>query len=160
MTGSAAEARRYALRLLAYRGRSEKELRERLERKGYGADVIATVTDDLRNAGFIDDAVLASGLVRQAREGKLLGCHAARLFIERRGVGRDLAEAVMEYDEGEELSTLRKLIGKKTRLSGVPRTPREKQRLWNFLSRKGYSTRLIRKAMNDPDNEPDIDEEA
>ncbi|MDA8084971.1 MAG: RecX family transcriptional regulator [Nitrospiraceae bacterium] len=160
MTGSAPEARRYALRLLAYRGRSEKELRERLTRKGYGTDVIAAVTADLRNAGFIDDAVLASGLMRQAREGKLLGCRAARFFIERRGVGRDLAEAVMEYDEDEELSTLRKLIGKRTRLSGVPQTPREKQRLWNFLARKGYAARLIRKAMNDPDDEPDIDEEA
>lgn len=156
MTGSAPEARRYSLKLLAYRGRSEQELRERLLRKGFDACVTESVIEDLKTAGFIDDALLAAGLKRQAREGRLLGHNAARLFLQRRGVARDVVESVMDYDEEDELRTLRKLIEKKTRLSGAPQTPRDRQRLWNFLVRKGYSTGVIRRAMNNPD----FDEEA
>lgn len=129
---------------------------ERLVRKGFAQDVISTTIEDLKKAGFIDDRALAVGLKRQAYEGKLLGHGAARIFMYRRGLTREVVDAVLQYDEDEELQTLRRLLEKKTRLSGEVRTPVERRKLWNFLLRKGYSTSIIRRAIQ----EIDFDEEA
>jgi hypothetical protein len=54
-----AEARRGALeaaqRLLTYRPRSERELRQRLRRKGFDAPVVAETLAKLREHGYVDD---------------------------------------------------------------------------------------------------------
>jgi regulatory protein len=156
LIGSAPEAKRYSLKLLAYRGRSEQELRERLDRKGFEEDIIESVTRDLKKAGFIDDAQLAINLKRQAQEGRLLGYHAVRLFLLKRGLSRDVVDAVLAYDQEEELHVLQRLLEKKMRLTDDRQTPAGRQRLWNFLIRRGYSTDIIRRAMKDID----LDEEA
>jgi regulatory protein len=156
LTGSAPEAKRYSLKLLAYRGRSEQELRERLARKGFEESVIESVTVDLKKAGFINDAQLAVSLKRQAREGRFLGYHAARIFLLKRGLAREVVDAVLDYDQDDELNALRRLLEKKNRLADDGQTPAGRQRLWNFLVRKGYSTDIIRRAMK----EFDFDEEA
>ncbi|MBA4372873.1 MAG: hypothetical protein C0402_08405 [Thermodesulfovibrio sp.] len=156
MTGSAPEAKKYALKLLAYRGRSEQELRERLLRKGFEERVIETVTRDLKRAGFIDDTALAVSLKRQAQEGRLLGHHAVRIFLLKRGLSRDIVDAALSYNQDDEMNSLRRLLEKKMKLSDDRQTPAGRQRLWNFLVRRGYSTESIRRAMKDFD----FDEEA
>jgi len=52
-------ARARAQRYLAARPRSEFEVRTRLERYGYGPEVIAPVMEGLRRSGLIDDASFA-----------------------------------------------------------------------------------------------------
>lgn len=156
MTGSAREAKRYSLKLLACRGRSEQELRERLARKGFEEAVVESVTQALKESGFIDDAQLAVSLKRQAREGRLLGHHAARIFLLKRGLSREVVDEVLDNDPDDELHSLRLLLEKKKGLADDRQTPAARQKLWNFLVRKGYSTETIRRAMK----EFDFDEEA
>lgn len=156
MTGSAPEAKRYSLKLLAYRGRSEQELRERLLQKGFSASVIEAVTNELKGSGFINDAQLAVNLKRQAREGRLLGHQAAKLYLLKRGLSRDVVDEVLAYDREDELSVLLRLLEKKARQAPDLETPAGRRRFWNFLVRKGYSTDIIRRAMKDFD----FDEEA
>lgn len=156
MTGSAREAKRYSLKLLACRGRSEQELRERLARKGFEKTVIESVTHDLKKSGFIDDVQLAVNLKRQAREGRLLGRRAARIFLLKRGLSREVVDNVFDDDQDDELDSLQLLLEKKTGLADDRQTPAGRRRLWNFLVRKGYSTDAIRRAIQ----EIDFDEEA
>jgi len=156
LTGSAPEAKRYALKLLAYRGRSEQELGERLARKGFESDVIESVTRDLKKAGFIDDTQLALSLKRQAREGRLLGHRATRIFLLKRGLSREVVDAVLDYDQDDELNVLQRLLEKKARSADDMQTLAGRRRFWNFLVRKGYSTEVIRRVMK----EFDFDEEA
>ena len=47
--------------LLNYRSRSEKELRERLEKKGFSENHIASTLKHLKEAGYLDDHALAHG---------------------------------------------------------------------------------------------------
>jgi len=92
LTGSAAKARLYALTLLRYRGRSEKELRDRLRKKGYQqVDIDATVVN-LRDSGFLDDKALAENLKRQAMTNKLLGFDGARRLMQQRGLPRQIID--------------------------------------------------------------------
>jgi regulatory protein len=68
--------RKAALRLLATRGRSARELEQRLVRRGFEADAIDAVLAELRADGWLDDAAharaVAERLVRDAPAGAAL----------------------------------------------------------------------------------------
>jgi regulatory protein len=149
LTDSSNEARRYSLRLLSYRARSEKELRERLEKKGFSDKSIATAVSALKDSGFIDDAALAGQLRRQAVEVKLLGFGPAKAYMLKRGLPGDIIESVLHRDEDEELENAYKLVEKKRKTMGNYLTAGERKKLWNFLARRGYSFETIRKALKD-----------
>ncbi len=149
MTDSPDEARRYSLRLLSYRARSEKELRSRLERKGFSERSISPVIRFLKEAQFLDDAALAEQLRRQALDVKLLGFSSAKNHMIRRGLPKDIVEATLDFDEDEELRNAQKLVDKKLKSMGNYLTAKEKKKLWNYLARRGYSFGTIRKALKD-----------
>lgn len=147
MTGSAAKARLYALTLLRYRGRSEKELRDRLRKKGYQQEDIDATVVNLRDSGFLDDEALAENLKRQAMTNKLLGFDGARRFMQQRGVPRQIIDRALTYDEETELRSIEKLIDKKQRAIEKYPEPKRTRSLIGFLMRKGYPLHIIRKAL-------------
>jgi regulatory protein len=155
LTDSANDARLYALKLLGYRGRSEKELRERLVRKGFREDIIDRTVLHLKEAGLIDDRALAVNLKIQAFERKLLGYEGAKSFLLKRGLSRPVVESALDYDEDTELENAVKFLGKKmTSMENYPARDK-KRKLWNLLARRGYSSGVMRKAMK----EFNVDEE-
>ena len=147
MTGSAAKARLYALTLLRYRGRSEKELRDRLRKKGYQQEDIDATVVNLRDSGFLDDEALAENLKRQAMTNKLLGFDGARRFMQQRGLPRQIIDQALTYDEETELRSIEKLIDKKQRTIEKYPEPKRTRSLIGFLMRKGYPLHIIRKAL-------------
>lgn len=149
MTDSANDARLYALRLLGYRGRSKKELRERLQRKGFRQDIIDRTLVRLGKAGLIDDAALAVNLKRLAFEEKLLGYKGAKSFMLERGLSLPVVESAIRYDEDLEMENAVRVLDKKmVSMENYPARER-KRKLWNLLARKGYSRGVIRRAMRD-----------
>jgi regulatory protein len=147
LTGSAAKARLYALTLLRYRGRSEKELRDRLRKKGYQQEDIDATVVNLRHSGFLDDEALAENLKRQAMTNKLLGFDGTRRFMQQRGVPRQIIDQALTYDEETELRSIEKLIDKKQRTIEKYPEPKRTRSLIGFLMRKGYPLHIIRKAL-------------
>jgi len=149
LTDSASEAKLYALRLLGYRGRSERELRDRLDRKGFRPDLINRTVLQLKQAGLIDDVALAANLRRLAFERRLLGHKGARSFMLKRGLPLSVVESALDYDEGTDLeNAVRFLDKKRTSMENYTAVER-KRKLWNLLARRGYSPGVIRKAMRD-----------
>lgn len=147
MTDSAGNARSYALLLLRYRGRSEKELRERLKKKGFQAEETDAAVAYLLDAGFLDDRALAENLKHQALNNKLLGFEGARRFMQLRGLSKEIIGEALEYHEDAELQNIRKLIEKKQRSVSRYPEPKRTRSLMGSLMRKGYSPALIRKAL-------------
>jgi len=146
LTGSAVK---YAIRLLAYRGRSEQELRDRLAQKGFGEDIISGAIRELKQAGFIDDLAFAGQMRRYAIEQKLLGTEGVRRFLLRKGIRRETVDAVIGFDEEAEFANILKLAEKKLRGSGLSPDPASMKRLWAFLVRRGYAPHVIRKALRE-----------
>jgi regulatory protein len=66
LTDSHDKAKKYAFKLLSYRGRSEQELKERLIKKGIRKAVASSTVKDLKQLGLIDDRSLAETLKREA----------------------------------------------------------------------------------------------
>jgi regulatory protein len=149
LTDSAAKAKKYAFRLLGYRSRSEKELEDRLQQKGFSGDEISFALKQLKEAGYIDDYALAMDLKRQAYDHKLFGYARTKKLLIDRGVPVQIVNAALMYDEEAETGKIRKLIGKKLRtLENYP-ADRRKKKLWDFLVRKGYSFSTINEVFRD-----------
>lgn len=147
MTASAGKARSYALLLLRYRDRSEKEMRERLKKKGFQSDEIEAAVEYLRGAGYLDDRALADNLMRQALANRLLGFEGARRYMRDRGLSGDVINEALAYDEQTELQNIARLLEKKRKTLERYPEPKRTRSLVAFLMRKGYRLSVIRKAM-------------
>ena len=147
MTDSAAEAKKYALTLLSYKGRSERELQERLKGKGFSENNINAALGALKQAGYVNDLAYAEELARQARDNRLLGRPAALRYLLGRGIPEDIAEEVLSIDEEAEDNRLRKLIAKRLKTSGSYEEIGRDRRLWAFLARRGYKFSTIKSAL-------------
>lgn len=137
------KARQYALRLLSYRGRSVRELEERLRRKGFPEYVVSFTIRHLKHTGLIDDKALAEALKREAMTTKFLSQYGARRFMLARGISREIVDSIFSPDEKEDIKNANRLVDKKLRIIENPPTEKIKRRLHNLLFRKGYSLETI-----------------
>jgi regulatory protein len=149
LTDSAASARKYAFKLLGYRNRSEKELEERLQKKGFTADQISDAVRQLKKAGYLDDYALALDLKRQASDNKLFGHYRTKKFLLDRGVPDEIVDSALTYDEEAESEKIRKLIDKKLRIMGKYPDKNFRRKLFEYLIRKGYSFSTIKKSLRE-----------
>jgi regulatory protein len=143
------KARQYAIKLLSYRGRSEKELEERLRKKGISEAVIHNTIRYLKDSGLVDDVSLAETLKREAFSTKMYSQYAARRFLLQRGIPHDITDAVFHNDGNDDIANARRLADKKLRtLSNYPAMT-AKRRLYYLLSRRGFSPEIIRTVCNE-----------
>ena len=133
-----AAARDHALLLLSQRPHSQKELRDKLIRKGEDADASDAAIAWLSEHGYLDDAAYAGTVVRHySRKG--YGAQRVRAELYRRGVPRELWD-----DALEELSEPDDQIDRflRSRLKN-PEDKKEVQKLSAALLRRGYSWEYI-----------------
>ncbi len=134
-----------ALRLLAYRPRSESELRERLARRGLPAPVIDDTVARVREQGLLDDAAFAAYWVEsrsrmRPRSRRLLARELSAKGVERRTALR-AAEAVNDAEAAYEAGSRRLRA-----LSGLDY--REfRRRLGDLLLRRGFDYETAREAV-------------
>jgi regulatory protein len=152
------KAKQYALKLLSYRSRSEKELINRLKRKGISEPVASSAVSYLKDIGLINDFSLAEALKREALSTKLLSQNGAKKFILNRGIPHDIVDIIFSKDENIDFDNARNIIDKKLRI--LKDYPHEvvKRKLYNLLSRRGYSYETIMKVLKEKkfNNEEDL----
>lgn len=141
----------FSLKLLGYRMRSQRELRQRLSRKGFTRTEEDEAIAKLVGLGYIDDAATARALRDQAERVKLLGHSGARNFLWTRGIGKEDSEQALEgYDE--EAAALKLLERKQRALAGLP-IHVARRRLAGYLGRRGFSgeslSRMLRLALDE-----------
>lgn len=146
MSAAAPDPRAHALRLLARREYSRAELRDRLSRAGYGAEQIDSTLDALAREGWQNDARYAEMLGRT----RLCQGHGPLRLR------RDLARAGVDPEQLpipqadwliQARAALRKRFG-----DARAGNRREWERRARFLAGRGFTSELIRRALDgDPD---------
>ena len=138
---AAAAARDHALLLLSQRPHSQKELRDKLVRKGEDADAADAAILWLSEHNYLDDARYAASVVRHYSQ-KGYGAQRVRAELQRRGVPRELwDEALTELSEPDD--QIERFL--RSRLKN-PEDKKEVQKLSAALLRRGYSWEDIRAA--------------
>ncbi len=139
-----------ALRLLGVRARSRTEMRERLMRKGFEADVVDEVMARLERHNLLDDEEFASEWVRSRHLNSGKGRLALRHELRTKGVDESIiSEALADIDPDDERTIASGLVARKLTPSvvdriGDDRAERDKamRRLVGMLVRRGYSQSL------------------
>ena len=156
-----------ALRLLAARGRSIRELRRRLVMAKEPEPSIDLAIERLTSSGLLDDAEYA----RQVARSRIVGRgHAPRRLkqeLAKRGVARDVADRAIDLvmsedaapgsfgaDAGIDLTaTIEKLARRKLRSLASVDSQTRSRRLYAFLARRGYESGDIRAVLSRLDAE-------
>ena len=148
LKGSHNEARNYALKLLNYRSRSKKEMCERLEKKGFDSGQINGAIKFLEDTGLLKDSVVAQELFRNASERKYLGRKGIEMFLNKRGIDRELIRDTLSSHTWEmEKEAALKLLQKKLKTLKKYSGNVVRRRLWGMLQRRGFSADIINKTV-------------
>lgn len=148
-----------ALNFLAYRPRSEGEIRQRLRRHGIEDDVIERVIERLRGWHYVDDADFARRWIENRATHRPRGTRLLAQELRSKGIARDLASEALEEAEVDEVADALTLARQRLRqLSGLEDAVRER-RLSGFLGRRGYGFDVIRQVLATIRDEAGNDEE-
>ena len=141
-------AHAYALRLLAARPYSVRDLRRRLARREYSAEESDQTVDRLCASGLLDDARYAeqfarSRLVNDAASPRRVVQMLVRYGVER-GIAERAAASVVREEEVDVRAAAERVARKKMSSLGdlEPRVAR--RRLYAFLARRGFDVDVIR----------------
>lgn len=140
-----------AWRLLAVRPRSERELRERLLRRGLSDPAVSAVIGELRARGLVDDRRFADAWVRDRLALRPAGRLRLRYELTTRGVGRDVVEAVLAQalPAGDELTLARQVASARLRrYRGLPAEVASR-RLAGVLLRRGFAPSVVARVLRD-----------
>lgn len=145
------KARADALRLLRFRPRSVKEMAGRLKQKGHRGIIIARAIDELESKGLLDDKTFAKlwigDRISLKPAGKSLIVRELRAKgLEEKTIESAFAEYKDLFDEVELAGPLarRKIAG----LKGLE-PEKAKKKVFDFLTRRGFSCNTIWKVIKD-----------
>ena len=140
-----------ALRLLARRPRSERELGQRLRLRGVPADVAEEEVGRLRQAGLLNDEAFAEQWVGERQSGAPRSRRLLRYELLGRGVRAELADkAVASVDDRTAALALARR--RAARLEGLE-FRQFSQRLAGFLERRGFGYAEVEEAVRTVWNE-------
>ena len=141
---ASSRAKRDALRFLAYRGRSQAEVRRRLEQR-HTEPVINQVIDQLLAEGYLNDAAFAEEWRRHRERRRPRGQGIIRRELLKLGVDAEVVrEALDGFDDAG--NAYRAGLSLARRLQGSEYTA-FRRRVWPYLQRRGFDHSVIRDAV-------------
>ncbi|QJA00736.1 regulatory protein RecX [Leifsonia sp. PS1209] len=128
---------------------SRWELEQVLAKREIDPAVAQAELDRLESVGLLDDAALAVTLVYTQHNRKGLGRSAIAQELNRRHIAPELIEeALAEIADDDELERATELAMKRVGQLSTYDDETAKRRLHGFLARKGYSSAIVRQAMD------------
>jgi regulatory protein len=132
-----------SLEWLLYRPHSEREFRDYLYRKKVEPEQIDSLVAEFTGKGYLDNAKFAVWFTElQGRRGKSDRAIRSELF--KKGIGRELADEVLQSGAGDERQRLRAIIDKKQKLS---RYKNDQQKLTQYLVGQGFGWQLVKEEL-------------
>ena len=138
---SAAELRARALRLLARREHSRKELERKLSPYAESSEALEVLISELKTKSQLSEARFAEERARQLS--RKYGAARIRQDLKSKGVGEELVEHVSS--EGD-LERARAILERKYRQPAATRDERAKR--MRFLQSRGFSSDIIFKLLS------------
>lgn len=140
-------AKDYAAKLLSFCDRSEKEIREKILKKGYSEAECEEAIAFCREYGYIDDTRFAEHFVHDAVQLKKLGKSRIEMELRQKGIAPDILKEAVE-DIGDEREVLKSEIER--RFGNLDFSDKKvKNKVLGYFARRGFKLRDIFYAMNE-----------
>ena len=143
-------AKEKALKLLAVRPRSEKELRQKLLQKGFTGKIVFEVISDLKKVDLINDEKFAESWAFSRLANKPMGRFLLKQELFRKGIKKELIEEVIKksFEDEKEIELAKKLLDKRKKLFQNLEDRKVQKKLSDFLLRRGFSYEIVNKVMH------------
>ena len=141
------EAKRIALAYLNYRARSEKEIRERLQKEDIPEPIILRTLEYLKELKLVDDEAWSKSFVNDKLVRKSVSSKQLEYGLKQKGVPKEVIEETIanlnaeESDEDRAMKAAEKRWPRILRSDTDPR--KQKQKLYTFLAGRGFSFEVI-----------------
>ena len=159
-----------ALGLLSLCDRTKKDLKDRLLKKGYAAEVINRVIRGLESEGYINDELFAFKFTYDAVMRKCLGPGIVRQGLQEKGISREIIDDAVRriFQDNDEKSIARKAVmkihlrfgallsGGKEKGKMAETRLKEIKRLSDYLRRRGFSYDIIGETIREIEKENDV----
>ena len=143
-------AENVSMHALTRRGMSRWELEKTLLSRELDEEVVEAELDRLEGVGLLDDATLAETFVRTQHDRKGLGRGAITAELRRRHIDQEHIDAALEQvDDDDEQTRATELAVKRAGQLSSYDLETAKRRLHGFLSRRGYSSAVVRAAIDE-----------
>ena len=143
-------AENVSMHALTRRGMSRWELEKTLMSRELDEEVVEAELDRLEGVGLLDDATLAETFVRTQHDRKGLGRGAITAELRRRHIDQEHIDAALEQvDDDDEQTRATELAVKRAGQLSSYDLETAKRRLHGFLSRRGYSSAVVRAAIDE-----------
>jgi regulatory protein len=139
-----------AIRLLTYKPRAVKELRERLLEKLWADEkTVDEVIEKLSSYGYLDDGRLAVDLASSKLRQKPVGKIRLRQTLIRKKLDKETIDKALEqtFVDMPEAELIDRAIESRLKTRGKPKTREEAKKLFDFLMRRGFNYELVREKM-------------
>jgi len=141
------EAKETALRFLSFRRRTEKEIKDRLKRKGFDEKIIRHTIDKLKEYDLINDFEFAQSWVKERLAHRPRGKKLLQQELWKKGIKKEIIDRVIEKlcrdEDRSALQLLEKIKGRYRNLE--PKVA--KRRMFGLLLRRGFSYETAKNAV-------------
>jgi regulatory protein len=132
-----------AVRYIGYRPRSEAELRNRLERRGFSADIIDKVVIRLKEQGLVDDVAFARFWTENRESFRPRSQSLTALELKQKGITNEIIKQSVSAIDDED-SAYHVALTKTRRLDSIDYLD---FRIGGYLQRRGFSYEIIRRTI-------------
>lgn len=131
-----------AIRLLAIREHSRRELSQKLTRKGFSSDLVDDLIDELKEQNLQSDSRYAEILIN-SRLRKGYGPIYVQHYLKDKGVDSDTIESMLDFND---VAWQKALIDTAEKKYGtqLPDDFQQKIKQMNFLKQRGFTAEQIR----------------
>ena len=135
-----------AMSLLKYQDRTKKELKERLMRAEFPEFITEGAVAYVESFGYINDDAYIRNFIDSRKDKK--SRREIYALLRQKGVDMNRAEEIMEemYEEHSDQEAIRELLRKK-HWDFACTDPKEKQKIYGYLVRKGFRYEDIRQVI-------------
>lgn len=141
----AKRAKLRCMNLLKSMDRTEFQLRQKLVQGDYPKEIIDEALAYVKHYGYVNDVAYAERYIdsRQEKESRPEITRALR----QKGIAKDIIEAAFEEREPVDEETLICRWMEKKHMEPGTASPKEKQKMYMFLMRKGFSAGAVARAL-------------
>ena len=141
-----------AYNFLSRRSHSQFELINKLKQKGYDSDLIIPIIEELKENKYLDDLEFSREFTSENIRRKRWGMYKVKSELIKRHIDRDIISVVLaeNFNPENEFENALALGAKKLKLLAVKPLAKEKieQKLYSYLSTKGFDFEVIQKVIN------------
>ncbi len=140
-----------ALRLLTYRERSRKEVREKLAGKKYSPETVSAVIAKLERLDLLDDEKFSRLWVNSRINFKPRAAWLISRELKQKGIDKETARRVLGelLPPERERDAARQLAANRVRRYRGQPLETVKRKLFAFLARRGFSSETIRECLQE-----------